>query len=115
MHELAITENILEIVISHAKKAKAKQISTIYIVIGQFSSVVDDSVQFYWDIISDGTIAQGAKLEFKRIPAILSCNQCGQQFSPTGEDFECPKCKESQITILQGNEFFLEAIDIDKE
>ena len=115
MHELAITENILEITLSHAKKANAKKISNIYIVIGQFSSVVDDSVQFYWDIISEGTIAKGAKLEFKRLPAILSCNKCGEQFSPTGEDYECPKCKESDVTILQGNEFFLEAIDIDKE
>jgi hydrogenase nickel incorporation protein HypA/HybF len=115
MHELAITENILEIALTHAKKANAKNISAIYLVIGQFSSVLDESVQFYWDMISKDTIAQGAKLEFKRIPAVMSCKDCGEQFSPNAIEFECPKCGSNSITILQGDEFFLEAIDIDKD
>jgi hydrogenase nickel incorporation protein HypA/HybF len=115
MHELAITENILEIALTHAEQANATKISNIYLVIGQFSSVLDESVQFYWDIISEGTIAQGAKLQFKRIVAVLSCNDCGEQFTDSNNFFECPNCKSNQITILQGEEFFLEAIDIDKE
>jgi hydrogenase nickel incorporation protein HypA/HybF len=114
MHELSITENILEIAINHANKAKALKISNIYLVIGQLSSVLDDSVQFYWDMISEGTIAQGANLHFKRIPVIMLCNQCDNQFTPPEGELRCPKCNSSQIAILQGEEFYLEAIDIDK-
>ena len=115
MHELSITENILEISLDHANKAGAISISNIYLVIGQLSSIIDESVQFYWDMISEGTLAEGATLHFKRLPIIMTCNQCNHQFTPGGDDFKCPACKSDEITITQGEEFFLEAIDIEKD
>lgn len=114
MHELSITENILKIALNHANKAGANKITNIYLVIGQLSSILDESVQFYWDLISDGTIAKGADLHFKRIPVVVSCNQCDHQFTPQSNGFACPICNSNNITILQGEEFYLEAIDIDK-
>jgi len=39
------------------KKANASKVTGINLVIGQLSSIVDDSIQFYWDTISEGTIA----------------------------------------------------------
>jgi len=80
MHELSVTENILEIASRHAIKANAHSISDIHIVIGQLSSIIDDSVEFYWDIISEGTICKGARLHFSRIPARLECLDCGNTY-----------------------------------
>ena len=82
MHELPITENILEIALRHAKQANARKINTIYLVIGQLASIIDDSVQFYWDIIAKDTIAEGAVLSFKRLPATLQCQECSLRFTP---------------------------------
>ena len=115
MHELSITENILQIALKHAQTANASHISNIYLVIGQLSSILDESVQFYWDMISEGTIAQGAVLHFKRIPILVICNQCKEQYAPTDHSFVCPACNGNQVTILQGEEFFLEAIDVEME
>ena len=72
MHELSVTESILEISLRHANKVNAKRITNLYLVIGQLASIVDDSVQFYWDIISKGTIAEGAMLHFQE----ATCNAC---------------------------------------
>ena len=60
VHELPITENILEIALRHADQAGAACVTDIYLVIGQLASVVDEFVTFYWDIISAGTIAEGS-------------------------------------------------------
>ena len=114
MHELSITENILTIAVKHANKAQANQITNIYLVIGKLSSIVDDSVQFYWDLISKNTKAEGASLHFRRLPIIIKCNQCSHTYSPQGTDMVCPKCNSEKIIIVQGDEFYLEAIDIDK-
>jgi len=112
MHELSITQSILDIALRHAEQAGASQIAAVNITIGQLSSIVDDSVQFYWDIISDETIAKGAKLNFKRIPTELLCLDCNQNYNPGIDELICPNCGSVKIKVVAGLEFFLESIDV---
>jgi hydrogenase nickel incorporation protein HypA/HybF len=113
MHELAVTQSILEISLRHAEGANAKQITDIYLVIGKLSSIVDDSIQFYWDMIAQDTIAEGAKLHFRRLPAGLKCLSCGLEFEPTDESFACPGCASLKVKVVKGEEFRVESIDIE--
>lgn len=113
MHERAVTESLLEIAMRHASKAGAQRITDLYLVVGQLSSIIDESVQFYWDIIADGTPAKGAQLHFKRIPLELSCLDCNNIFAPLQDDFACPQCGSSHIKVLAGDEFYLESINIE--
>jgi len=113
MHELAVTQSILEIALRNAEQADAKRVVQINLVIGKFSSVVDDSVQFYWDMIAEGTIAQGARLNFTRIPAELTCRDCGHAFEPDNQIFECPQCLSPRVRISKGEEMRVESIDIE--
>ena len=71
MHELAVTESILEIALRHGRAAGATAITDLFLVVGELSTIVDESVQFYWDIVSEGTEAAGATLHFRRVPARL--------------------------------------------
>jgi hydrogenase nickel incorporation protein HypA/HybF len=109
MHELAITENILEIALKHAE---GHRITDLYLVIGQLSSIVDDSVQFYWDTISQGTPAEGAKLHFRRIPTELQCRDCEHRYTPTEDNFTCPRCNSLRVKVVAGEEFSIEAIEV---
>ncbi len=111
MHELMITESVLEIALRHAEKAGDVQISDLYLVIGELSSVIDDSVQFYWDIVSEGTAAHGARLHFRRTPAEFSCETCGNHYQ-LNENLICPECDSSNVRIVSGREFLLEAIEV---
>lgn len=112
MHELPITENILKIVCKHAQEAKAKQVSDIYLVIGNFSSIVDDSVQFYWDFIAKDTICELAKLHFRRIPSVMECDNCHHQYTLTNDLTPCPICNSIHIHLISGDEFYIESIDV---
>jgi len=114
MHELSVTESILEIALRHAEAAQAARITDLHLVIGQLSSLVDDSVQFYWDLISKDTPAEGARLHFRRIPTELLCLDCGRQYHPGPEDLTCPDCHSARLKVTAGEEFFLEAIDVEK-
>jgi len=115
MHELPVTQSILEIALRHAEQANGSQITDIYLAIGQLSSFVDDSIQFYWDIISAGTIAVGATLHFKRTSAELICRACQQIFLMNGESFCCPHCESADVEIQGGDDFFVEAISIERD
>lgn len=113
MHELAVTESLLEIALRHGNSAGAKKISHLYLVIGQLSSIIDDSVQFYWDIVSKDTIAEGALLHFQRKSVELICEECGNQFTPITNDLSCLNCGSIRLKVTSGDQFYLEAIDVE--
>ncbi|MEW5869720.1 MAG: hydrogenase maturation nickel metallochaperone HypA [Chloroflexota bacterium] len=113
MHELSVTESLLEITLRHAQQAQAGRVTDLHLVIGQLSSIVNDSVQFYWDIISQGTLAEGARLHFRRIPVELLCLDCNTRYSPGDEDLACPACQSTRIKVIAGDEFYLDSIEVE--
>lgn len=113
MHELSVTESLLNITLEHAEKANAKRVTDLHIVIGELASMVDDSIQFYWDIIAKDTIAEQATLHFHRVPAELECKTCFEKYHPTDKELACPKCNGVNTKIIAGEEFRLESIDVE--
>jgi hydrogenase nickel incorporation protein HypA/HybF len=105
---------VLEIACKHAEKAQAKKVTDVYLVIGRLSSIVDDSVQFYWNLISKDTICEDAILHFKRIPAKLVCTECGQEYTLENDLMPCPNCSSARIKVLSGDEFNLDSIEIQR-
>jgi hydrogenase nickel incorporation protein HypA/HybF len=113
MHELPITESILEIATRHAVQAGAQRVTDIHLVIGQLSSIVDESVSFYWDIVSNDTVAEGAKLHFRRIQTEMLCLDCDHSYHPGETNLACPECHSTKVKVIAGEEFSLEAIEVD--
>jgi len=99
--------------VEHAEKASAERVTDLHIVIGDLASMVDDSIQFYWDIIARGTLAEQATLHFRRVPAELQCNTCSTRYQPTDKELICPNCHGIGAKIIAGEEFFLESIDVE--
>jgi hydrogenase nickel incorporation protein HypA/HybF len=114
MHELSVTESVLEIACKHAEKAQAKKVTDIFLEIGRLSSIIDDSVQFYWDLISKDTLCEDAKLHFKRVPAQLICTECSHEYTLEEELMPCPNCGSARIKVLSGDEFNLDSIEIQR-
>ena len=113
MHELSVTESLLEIALRHGQNAQARRITDLYLVIGRLSSILDESVQFYWDIVAKESLAEGAELHFRRTPAEFLCLDCQQYYSPGEEDFACPYCGSQRVKVTAGEEFCLESIGIE--
>ena len=116
MHELAVTQSILEVVLAAAERADARTITGIDLVVGDLASVVDDSVQFYFDILSKDTLAAGAQLHFQREPAIATCSDCGAQTSVRlPVDPVCPQCQGIHVQVTGGRDFRVASIDIEEK
>jgi len=110
VHEMAVTQSILDIALRHANGARITQLN---LVIGDLAGIVDDSVQFYWDIITQGTNAEGSVLNFERISTCFHCHECGHDFEPDGRVFTCPQCESARVTITAGKDFRLESIEVE--
>lgn len=113
MHELYATQAILEKALEQAAEAKARRIVGLHIVVGEISSYVDDSVQFYWEEISKGTLAEGAQLHFRHVGAEFQCMACFTKYQPAGDEILCPSCGSSGAKIISGEEFYMEALDVE--
>jgi hydrogenase nickel incorporation protein HypA/HybF len=112
MHELSVTESMLGVVLRHAESNKATQVTRINMALGDMSTVMEESVRFYFDIIAKGTIAEGAELNFKRTKLIGRCGGCGKEFEVVEFDFRCPDCDANQTEIASGREFQVESIEV---
>jgi hydrogenase nickel incorporation protein HypA/HybF len=65
-------------------------------------------------MIAEDTLAEGAKLHFKRIPALLECKDCGQTYTLEGQQLDvCPACEGIKVRVIAGKEFRLESIEIE--
>ena len=113
MHELSVTQSIVDIVARHAAQAQAKRVVRIHLVVGELSSIIDDSVQFYFDYVSKDTIAEGAELAFVRLPVKVVCEACGHEWQPEGADWTCPQCRQAKARVVAGREFFVDSIEVD--
>jgi hydrogenase nickel incorporation protein HypA/HybF len=115
MHELPITENILDIVCRHAESSHVRQVVSITLEIGELSDLEDEWMQHYFDYLSKGTIAQGAKLRIIKIPITLTCNSCGNNFdiekSMIGRSI-CPSCQaEGNFSIISGRQYHIKEME----
>jgi hydrogenase nickel incorporation protein HypA/HybF len=113
MHEYSITESILSLALEKAGEAKAGRITRINLVVGELAGVVSDCVQFYFDAVSNNTIAAGAALAFETRPTQLRCRKCQAVFTPKDSQWSCPDCREVSIEIVAGRECYMESIEVE--
>lgn len=113
MHELSVTQSILDIALDQAKTAKASKINKINLVIGELSGFVSDCVQFYFDFLKKDSIAEEAALTFELVPAQLKCRNCASVFHPGEVIWRCPNCQSQQVEIVAGREFYLESLEVE--
>jgi hydrogenase nickel incorporation protein HypA/HybF len=114
MHELAVTQSILDIALRHAEQAGARRIITINLVTGELTGFVDESIQFYFDFLSKDTPAQEAQLSFERIAARVRCLTCGAEYAPPESRlWTCPACEALGGEVIAGKEFYVASLEIE--
>ncbi len=115
VHELSIMGSVLDIVLENATKNNAAKVKKINLRIGMLSDVIPDWAQTYFDMLSKDTMADGALLDIERVPVLIKCRQCGNEFGFSDGDwrFTCDKCESSDIELLQGRELAVASIEIE--
>ena len=74
---------------------------------------VNDSIQFYVDLLTPDTLAEGVTLHFHRVPTRFQCWECSHEFEPDGGDWRCPNCGGTGGKVVAGKEFFVESIEVE--
>lgn len=113
MHEQSIVESILTLALKNAEKANARKILTIDLVVGDYTGVVEDAVNFYFGFLSGGTMAAGAKINYTHVPGQLRCRDCDRIFPLQKRDYQCPQCHGKRVEIIGGRELYIGNMEVE--
>jgi hydrogenase nickel incorporation protein HypA/HybF len=110
MHELAIAQGMLDIVVT---EARLRRVSAINLIVGELLSVAEEPVRFCFEIVSKGTLAEGATLAVTRVRALLRCKNCLCEFGLESHGV-CPTCGKNDGELIRGRECYVDAIEVDE-
>ena len=108
MHELAITESVVDAV---TQRLPGARITWVRLEIGALSGVVADSVRFCFDLVTEGTNLEGARLEITETAGRCHCRVCGVDFEPDGAITLRP-CGSIEIKVLAGQELKIASVQV---
>jgi hydrogenase nickel incorporation protein HypA/HybF len=108
MHELGIAQEIIAIVAEHAGAAK---VTRVVLEIGRHALILPDSIRFCFDLCSEGTVAQGARLEIREVPGRALCRDCGEEVA-LEVPFGLCDCGSADLQWLSGDEIKVKEMEI---
>lgn len=95
-----------------ARAQGASRIHRLRLRVGQLSGVVPEALQFAFEAISLGTMAEGGVLEIENVPATFWCRHCQVEFPCPDLLPECPHCGQMDGELRQGRELELLSMEI---
>lgn len=113
LHELSVTESILRIALDEAKKNNAGKVINIKIKSGVLSGIMPQLIQDYFNLVSTGTIAEGAELIIDRIAASIRCRDCDKVSPIERLKLVCPICGGTNTLIETGKEFYIDSMEVE--
>ena len=98
MHELAVTQEIVDLVCERAGGARVRR---VVVEIGKLSMVVPDAVRFCFDLCAEGTLAEGAALQIEEPAGRGHCRACGGE-TTLQSPFDGCACGSPEMEWISG-------------
>lgn len=113
MHELGIMTSVMEVVDASAKQAGAVRVVKVSLSIGDMVEAIEDSLRFSFEILTEGTISEGAELEINFIHPRSRCLKCGNEYEHDRFHMYCPECGSFSTELIAGREMQIDSIEVD--
>ena len=113
MHELSIALSIIEGASEEAAKHAGAKVEAVHLKLGKLSGVVKDALLFSWEIATQGTKLETARLEIEEIPLVAFCGNCRENKTLAAiNNLVCPTCEKPTPEIISGRELQVTALEI---
>jgi hydrogenase nickel incorporation protein HypA/HybF len=114
MHELSIAVAILDEVGDVAARQNIARVRGVRLQVGELSSVVGAALRFAWELASEGTVAQGSRLDIERIAVQVYCPQCRDNRTPIAANhLICAQCGAPAPDIARGRELLVVGMEVE--
>jgi hydrogenase nickel incorporation protein HypA/HybF len=115
MHEMSLMTSVLDAVETSARENNASRIVEVRLVIGAMSEVMEEAMDFAFEALTPGTLAQGARLVMTKVTPKSRCLACATEFEHDRFHFSCPTCDSLATELIAGRELYIESMEIETE
>lgn len=113
MHEVSLCERVVQILEQEASNQAFSRVNLVRLEIGTLAGVEVEAMRFGFDVVTRGTIADGATLEIIYQPAIAWCLQCSKRVSIQQRYDPCPDCGLFQLQVIQGDDMRIKDLEVE--
>jgi hydrogenase nickel incorporation protein HypA/HybF len=111
VHELAIAGHIVDIATRHAD---GRNVTKIYLKVGHLRQVVPSALTFGFELVAQETTVEGAELVLEEMPATGLCRKCGAESDLKAFPLQCGACGSFDPEITQGEELYVESLEMEE-
>jgi hydrogenase nickel incorporation protein HypA/HybF len=112
MHEMSLAEGVLTVIQDAARAQGFKKVRTVWLEIGQLAAVERESLRFSFDVVTRGSLADGAALEIVDVPGAAWCMKCSEPVAVAERGEPCPRCGSYQLQVTAGTEMRVKELEV---
>jgi len=113
MHEMALCEGVLQVLDEYAGKQGYTRVRTVWLEIGALAGVEVEAMRFGFDVVTRGTLAEGAQLQIIERPGEAWCLQCAKTVTVKQRFDACPDCGSYQLQVTGGEEMRIKELEVE--
>ncbi len=113
MHEMSLAAGVLELIEDAARQQKFPRVATVWLEIGRLAAVEPEAMQFCFDAVARGSVAEGARLEIITLPGSGWCASCAASVAVSEIAAACPRCGGYQVTVTGGTEMRVKELEVE--
>lgn len=82
--------------------------------VGHLRQVVPSALAFSFDLVAEGTPAEGAELALEEVPVLALCRECGEESRLNAFPLLCGSCGSGDLRIVEGEELLVESLEMEE-
>ena len=112
MHEMSLCEGIRKVIEDHSVQHEFSAVKRVRLEVGKFSGVEKKALEFAFDVVMRGSVAEGAALEMIDLPAQAMCYDCIKEVEIDDRFDPCPDCGGGRLVPVAGDELRIKDMEV---
>ena len=100
MHELGITQGIMDRAREAAQANGALRVTDLFLTMTPAADFSQESIEMYFEMLAgEDEFFRGAALHFEHQPVAAACLKCGEEFTIDAPRPACPECGSLMVRL----------------
>lgn len=114
MHEMGLAAEIVRIAEAEAEAAGGGTVTVLRLRIGEWAGVEAESLRFALEVLGEGTLLSGCRVEIERVMPLFRCGVCGETYSGEGYFAPCGHCGAVGGELVEGDELTVAELEVEE-